>query len=116
MTKKVGRPVKVFEWKTLDSILQFGARLLDCSEMIGLSDDTIQRQIKKKYGLSFSEYRDKKMSRMRIKLLQKQYDAAMQGSVPLLIWLGKNYLDQSDDPKNELKESIVINYSIAKNK
>ena len=96
MTNSVGRPKKELDWKVLDAILQFGATLIDCSEMLSLSDDTIQNRIKKQYGITFSEYRHRKMSKMRVKLLQKQFDVAMSGNVALLIWLGKQHLGQSD--------------------
>jgi len=40
---------------------------------------------------------------MRIKLAQKQYEVAMSGNVTMLIWLGKQYLSQSE--KQELSGS-----------
>jgi hypothetical protein len=96
MANKMGRPEKVIDWKLLDSILQFGARLIDCSEMLDMSDDSIQNKIKEEFGCTFSEYRERKMSKMRMKLLQKQFDVAMSGNTALLIWLGKQHLGQSD--------------------
>jgi len=108
MTNNIGRPKKELDWKLIDSILQFGARLIDCSEMCEMSDDSIQKRIREEYNCTFSEYRDRKMSKMRMKLLQKQYDVAMQGNVALLIWLGKQHLGQQDKQEvtsfvNEIK-------------
>lgn len=110
MTNKAGRPAKEFDWKLLDSILQFGARLIDCSEMLELSDDTIQRNIRVEHDLTFSEYRERKMSRMRMKILQKQFDVAMQGNVALLIWLGKQHLGQVDKQETKLDGSKIEIY------
>lgn len=104
MTNRVGRPEKEFDWKVLDSILQFGANLIDCSELLDVSEDTVQRKIKSEYGCTFSEYRTKKMGRMRVKLLQKQYEMAQNGNVALLIWLGKQHLGQSDKVAQEIQE------------
>lgn len=103
MTKMAGRPHSKLNWDVLNAILQYGATLPDCSEMLGVSEDTIQRAVKKEHRLTFSEYRNKKMGRVRIKLLQKQIEVAMSGSVPLLIWLGKQYLGQLD--KQEVVQS-----------
>ncbi len=108
MTKKLGAPEKEFNWKLLDSVLQFGARLIDCSDMLELSDDTIQRRIKKEHDCTFSEYRNRKMSKMRMKLLQKQYDVAMKGNVSMLIWLGKNHLGQSDKIDENIKSTHKV--------
>lgn len=111
MTKiKAGRPQTKFNWEVLNAILQYGATLLDSSEILGVSEDTIQRAIKKEHGITFSEYRNKKMGRVRIKLLQKQIDVAMNGSVPLLIWLGKQYLGQSD--KQEIEQEKIGEFKI----
>ena len=103
MTNSIGRPKKELDWKVLDSILQFGATLIDCAEMCEMSDDSIQRRIKDEHGCTFTEYRNRKMSRMRVKLLQKQYESAMAGNTALLIWLGKQHLGQSD--KNDVNVS-----------
>lgn len=96
MTNKLGRPEKDMDWKLLDSVLQYGASLIDCSELLELSEDTIQRKIKDAHGVTFSQYRESKKSKIRMKLRQKQYDVAMQGNVAMLIWLGKNELGQTD--------------------
>lgn len=102
--KPVGRPKKEMDWKLFDSILQFGAKLIDCSEVCEMSEDTIQRKVKEEFDCTFSEYRDKKMSRMRMKLMQKQYDVAMSGNVQMLVHLGKQYLGQSD--KQEIEQTV----------
>ena len=102
MTNRVGRPEKEFDWKVLDSILQFGANLIDCSELLDVSEDTIQRKIKGEHGCTFTEYRTKKMGRMRVKLLQKQFEMAQNGNVALLIWLGKQHLGQAE--KQEIQQ------------
>jgi len=96
MTKGRGRPQLDFNWATFDAILQYGATQGDAAEILGVSEDTITRAIKREHKLKFSEYRHTKMGRVRIKLLQKQYDVAMSGNVTMLIWLGKQHLGQSD--------------------
>lgn len=104
MTNRVGRPEKEFNWEVLDAILQYGASKLDCAELTGVSEDTIDRRIKEEHGKNFSEYREAKKSKMRMKLRQKQFEMALKGNVPLLIWLGKNELGQSD--KNEMEAKL----------
>jgi hypothetical protein len=96
MTNKLGRPQKEINWEVLNGILQYGASLVDCAEMLDVSEDTIERKIKDQYAVTFKEYRDQKKSKMRMKLRQKQFEMALKGNVPLLIWLGKNELGQTD--------------------
>lgn len=107
-----GRPPTKINWEVMDGILQFGARLTDCVELVGVSDVTIQKKIKEKFNMTFTEYRDLKMSKMRIKLLQKQYDSAMSGNVAMLIFLGKQYLGQSDKQEiiNDSRVSLKLSH------
>ena len=105
--KPMGRPPVEFDWSKLDAILQFGARLIDCHGIMDVADVTIEDKIKKKYGMSFGQYRDLRMSTMRQKLLQKQFDIAMQGNVTMLIWLGKQHLGQSDKLETELVSANI---------
>lgn len=99
--KQVGRPEKELDWSKLDAVLQFGARLLDCQGILDIGEETIQKKIRAKYNLTFGEYRELRMSTMRAKLLQKQFDVAMQGNVTMLIWLGKQHLGQVDKLETE---------------
>lgn len=110
--KNVGRPQSEINWELLDSVLELGARLIDCSDFLKVSEDTIQNKIRERFGLTFSQYRDKKLSKMRMKLLQKQFEIAMKGNVALLIWLGKQHLGQSDKQEivNDSKVSLKLSH------
>lgn len=108
MTKRVGRPPVNLDWKLLNSILQYGATILDCSDICEISEDVIQKRIKKEYKMTFTEYRKKKMSKTRLKLRQKQTEMALAGNVALLIWLGKNMLGQSDKVEEHTGGKIEV--------
>lgn len=103
--EKRGRPKIELDWKLLDSILEFGARCIDCAGILECSEDTIQTKIKESFGMTFSEYRLLKMSKMRTRLLQKQVDVALKGNVAMLIWLGKQVLHQTE--KQEISQTIT---------
>ncbi len=45
--------------------------------------------------------------RLAKKLRERQIDIAMNGSVPLLIWLGKQYLGQRDKAEQTIREEVV---------
>ena len=106
---KGGRPPKTFKWDLLNSILAYGASLTDCSDFLDVSEDTIQRNIKKKCDIKFSEYRLRKMSKIRLTLLQKQYNIAKEGNVTMLIWLGKQMLGQAD--KQKIDETLKVSFT-----
>lgn len=92
----MARPRIKLDWEKLDSCLFFGATAVECEELTGVSFDTIKRRIKAKFKMGFAEYRDKKMSKAKQNLRRKQYETAMGGNVTMQIWLGKQWLGQSD--------------------
>lgn len=82
-------------WDQLDSMIPWTTQEY-CAERLGISADTLSLRIKEKTGLSFPEYKEQKREGIRMSIRKKQYDMAMQGNVALLIWLGKNELNQTD--------------------
>lgn len=65
------------------------------------SEKTIQRYVNSEYGLTFDQLKAEKSENIKLKLGGKQYEVAMKGNVPMLVWLGKQYLGQAD--KQEIK-------------
>ena len=103
----MARPTKDLEnmefdgWDQLDALIVWASQEY-CAEKLGISIETVATKIKNKYGLSFPEYKHKRQEGLRINLLKKQYDVAMAGNVSMLIWLGKQYLKQSDKIEQEI--------------
>lgn len=111
--KKLLEDVSVDGWALLDSLIMWAEEEY-CAEQLSVSVDTMCRRIKEKFGQTFAEYRDKKRASMKTALFKKQYDIAMAGNVTMLIWLGKNYLGQTDKQETTLEagKTITLNYSL----
>lgn len=111
----MGRPKKDLEdiavdgWKMLDSLIIWSAHSEYIADQLGISEDTLSKRIKERYGCTFTEYRNKKKEAIRINLFKKQYDEAMKGNTALLIWLGKNECGQSDKVESTTTTDIKIN-------
>ena len=90
-------------WDQLEVLAVWGTAEF-CASKLGLSPDTLDRRIKERYGHGFAEYKHKIQEPLRINLMKKQYDVAMSGNVGMLIWLGKQYLKQSDKVAQEIQE------------
>jgi hypothetical protein len=98
-------------WGLLDSLVIW-TNAEYCAEQLNISVDTLDRRIKEEHGVGFAEYKEQKKEKLRVNLRKKQYDTAMTGNVSMLIWLGKNELDQSD--KNEAIHTGEIKINISK--
>ena len=90
-------------WDQLDALIIWSNGEY-CAEQLGMNYDTLNIKIKERTGLSFPEYKEQKKEKMRVNLRKKQYDVAMAGNVSMLIWLGKNELNQSD--KQDINQAI----------
>jgi len=91
----MARPTKDIPWETLDTLAELGCTLPECAEVLRLSVRTIQRAMLRKHGEDYGTYCKK---RIAIRLRVCQWESAAAGSVPMLIWLGKQYLGQSNTP------------------
>lgn len=100
----MARPLKQFDWSKLDAILQYGASLSDCADIMGVSEDLTERRTKKEFNLGFADYRLKKMSRMRLGLSRKQLERLQQleNLGQLLHFYNKSY------EQVEIKENSII--------
>jgi hypothetical protein len=102
-----GRPELLIDAKVVAGMAYVGATTLEIAEFVGCSPDVLERR--------FADVLRKKRSSMRLRLRRAQIRMAMEGNVTMLIWLGKQYLGQSDRPEaelpqpvEELRQSIVI--------
>lgn len=97
MAKKRGPKIIEIDWEQFDKLCHIQCTLREISNWFSCSEDTIERRVKEHSGLKFADYYDQKRSKGLVSIRRKQYEVAMSGSIPLLIWLGKQYLGQSDN-------------------
>ena len=120
--KKMGPPTIDFDWAKLDKLLELGPKLTDAAELLGVSEDTIERRIRERHDLTYAEYRCKKQALVRKSLVSTAYALAMglpphQGKPDktLLIFCLKNlcgWSDNNNDQNVEQLQPIILKYSL----
>jgi len=114
MAKRGPKKIKI-DWKEFDKLCAMQCTLPELAEWFGCSVDTIERRCKEDKKLKFAEYFKKKRTKGKISLRRAQFQTANKGSASLLIWLGKQYLGQSDQPgMGADAENIVFNVNFGK--
>lgn len=106
----MGRPRKELDWSKLDAVLQYGASLKDCAAIMDCSEDTVEKRIKEKHGILFTEYRSKRMTGVKYTLIQKAIDMAKNGNVTMMIFALKNLCGWSD--KQEVDQTTISTIKI----
>lgn len=94
-----------FDWAVLDAVLQCGATKVQAASIMDCSDETIERNIENEHGMTFTEYREKKLSATRLKLIQTALSRASSGkSDTMLIFCLKNMCGWKNEPDEELEK------------
>lgn len=93
---KVGRPRFEIDWNQVEQMCAIHCTGEEIAGVLGCSYDTLERAIKREYELSFAEYFAQKSAKGKVSLRRKQYSAAMEGDKTMQVWLGKNWLGQTD--------------------
>lgn len=99
------------KWKEIPAdqvmyLTQLGCPATEIAPFFGVSHDTISRR--------FANEIAKGVANRRIKLRKLQFQAAESGNVAMLIFLGKNMLDQSDSVIHKLEEVPKTNIRISR--
>lgn len=97
----MGTPAFIFDPKQVQIFGMFRATQETMAEYYGVSIDTIRRRMNDPEG-DFCKAYKKGNGMLRMKLMEAQVNAALAGNTSMLIWLGKNILDQKDNVKNEV--------------
>ncbi len=104
--KKGGRPKlqwDVDQWRRFDTFCAARDVQDDIAEAMEADKKTIDALCKREKGMSFSEYCNQKRGYGRALIAGKQLEVALSGNIAMLIWLGKQWLDQKEPRQtNEL--------------
>lgn len=95
---------KEINWDLVDATLAWGATLdmlthYLCGRGYVLDRTTIERKIRRKFDMTFSEYRDTQMVSIKLKLVQQAINRALNGSDTMLIFCLKNLVGWLDKPQ-----------------
>lgn len=115
---KTGRPKIEVDFAEVDKLCQIQCTGEEIASFFGISYDTLERRCKEQFKVSLAEYIKEKSAKGKSSLRRMQWKAAMNGNVTMLIWLGKQYLGQTDktnyvdessynDNKEALRDKLV---------
>lgn len=113
----MARPKIKIDWEKVDKYLQAQCEGTGIAGVLGIHPDTLYKACEKKYKMCFSAYAAIKKSEGKELLRAKQFSVAMAGDKTMLVWLGKQYLNQSDKTESttEVKLDLPTQISIKRN-
>jgi hypothetical protein len=84
----MARPVKVVDQEAIKKLAQLHCTYDEIAEFLGVSTKTLQR--------NYVHHIKKGREMGKISLRRAQFEKAVGGNVAMMIWLGKQHLDQRD--------------------
>lgn len=112
-----GPPPIEINYSVLDALLQFKVKKNYVCEYLEISEDTLDRRLKRDHNMTFTEYHALRLQRTSVRLQKMAIEMAMGGkNTAMMIFCLKNIAGWCDDPIDGeiLNRSIVINYNIMK--
>jgi hypothetical protein len=93
---KGGRPFKTIDLEQLNKLIGLQCTGEEVASYFNIDYDTLNRIVQDEYSMSYSDYYKQKKGMGKVSLRRAQYQSAMDGNITMQIWLGKNWLGQSD--------------------
>lgn len=94
--KKTGRNLKTIDWNKVDTLLESHSTGTEVAAYFGIHPNTFYIRCEKEKKVGFSEYQQQKAEKGNIRLRDAQEKLALKGNATMLVWLGKQYLNQKD--------------------
>lgn len=105
--KKTGRPPKIINKTEFEKLCAMQCTEAEICAWLDVTEKTLTRWCRETYDKSFSQIYAEKRGKGKISLRRMQWQLA-QKSASMAIFLGKNYLNQRDNPVEvEVKASLI---------
>ncbi len=95
---KLKGPTTEDDFEVFESLCRIQCTLHEIAAFFKCDPDTLEKRVKQYYGEKFSVVFRVFRKGGLVSLRRVQYEKAIAGNVTLLIWLGKQYLGQREEP------------------
>lgn len=111
-TQNGGRTPIEIDWKKVDFYIEAGCSGYEIAAMLGVHHETIYNRVESDFGISYTEYSDKKRPKGDASIRVVQYQKALKGDNSMLVWLGKNRLKQKDREEIASNEPTKVTFEV----
>ena len=103
----MARPRKEIDEKQFESLCGIQCTQEEICEFFHVCADTLNTWCKRTYKKNFSAVYEEKRGTGKISLRRAQYQLALKGNATMLIWLGRNWLGQTDKDKSDGMDEVL---------
>lgn len=112
----MGRKKISIDWDKVDRYLQAQCSAVGIASILGIHERTLYGRCETDKNMLFTDYAQQKRGEGQELIRMKQFKLAMEEDKIMLIWLGKQYLGQSDRTDHTSKGEQIqpINVNVTK--
>ena len=96
------------DWDELQRLARVHCTGDDCAYVLGIPYSRLAERVQEKYGITFQDYLKKEKEFGKSSLRKAMMNAVIKGSVPMMIWLSKNWLGMRDNPEEIFEQKPTI--------
>ena len=104
----MSKPLTNIEREKFEDLLSYQCTKEDIAGFFHVSEKTIARFCQREYQKTFKELAEEYNASGRVSLRRAQYASAMAGNVQMQIFLGKQWLGQSDRITQDVKQNVAL--------
>lgn len=102
---KRGPKLTEIDWTLFERLCGIHATITETADVLGISIDTLERCVKRKYNKKFAEIYRQKSSKGKVSLRRAMWQKAVeQQDNTMMIWLSKNHLAMTDKNEETVKQ------------
>ena len=94
--KGAGAQTIVIDWEQVDQMCKIQCTGEEIASVLDINYETLERACKREKNVKFVDYIAQKKLGGKASLRRNQWKLAQDGNATMLIWLGKNVLNQKD--------------------
>lgn len=100
MAKRGPKPIQI-DWEQVDKLAGIMCTAEEIAEVLKVGYNTLERRCKTDHKMNIGDYLTIKRNAGKASLRRAQFKRAIDGNTAMLIWLGKQYLGQTDKMQND---------------
>ena len=102
--KGASKPLTDKDFQKLLNMVRIQCTMEECCSVLEMSDTTLNRRLKEMDYNNFEDLYKRHSDEGRMSLRRMQWQNAEKGNSTMLVWLGKQYLNQKD--KSEVQSTV----------
>lgn len=106
---KRGPKLKEINWDQVEKLCAIQCTFSEIAATCNVDEETLNKRCIKDHKVKFSEYYEQKRQHGFSSLRSRQYRLAIEGNPTMLVWLGKNWLSQTDKLETNNKTELTAN-------